>query len=53
MKNEFKEDKNLEEMIDLVEKDNSLLETCSLELLNTISSYLDAKKKHLEDKMGD
>lgn len=53
MKNEFKEDKNLEEMIDLIENDNSLLAGCDIEQLTIISNYLDAKKKHLEDKIGD
>ena len=36
MKNEFKEDKNLEEMVDLIENDNSLLAGCDIEQLTII-----------------
>ena len=53
MNNEFKKDKNLEEMIDLIEKDNTLLAGCDIEQLTIISDYLEAKKKHLEESVGD
>ena len=53
MKNEFKEDENLEEMVKLVEIDSDLLDGCDIEQLKTISSYLEKKKQFLEDKIGE
>ena len=53
MKDEFKEDENLEEMVRLIEVDNSLLDGCNIEQLKTISSYLEKKKEFLEDKVGE
>lgn len=53
MKNEFKVDENLEEMVHLIEVDNSLLDGCDIEQLKTISSYLEKKKQFLEDKVGE
>ena len=53
MKNEFKVDENLEEMIGLIELNNDLLDGCDVEQLKIISSYLEKKKQFLEDKVGE
>lgn len=53
MKNEFKEDANLEEMVKLIEADSTLLDGCNIEQLKTISNYLEKKKEFLEDKVGE